>query len=100
MVEFIQQGTTIMSELYCETLKKMRRAMGMLTYDVVLLHINARPHKAPRTPALLEHFNWELSHHPPYSPDLAPSDCRLFNYLTNWFGSQRFNNNEKLMEGV
>jgi hypothetical protein len=23
---------------------------------------------------LLEHFNWELFAHPPYSPDLAPSD--------------------------
>jgi hypothetical protein len=36
--------------------------------------------------------------HPPYSPDLAPSDYHLFTYL-NWLGSQRFNSNE-LMEGV
>jgi hypothetical protein len=26
MVEFVQQGTTITSEVYCKTLKKLRRA--------------------------------------------------------------------------
>jgi transposase len=72
----------------------------MLTPGVVLLHDNARPHTAAGTRILLEHFNWELFDHPPYSPDLAPSDCHLFTYLKNWFGSQRFSNNEKLIEGV
>jgi hypothetical protein len=72
----------------------------MLTSAVAFLHYNARPHTAVRTRALLEHFNWGLFDHPPYSPDLAPSDYHLFTYQKNWFGSQRFNNNEELMEGV
>jgi histone-lysine N-methyltransferase SETMAR len=55
---------------------------------------------AAHTGTLLEHFNWELSDHPPYSPDLTPSDYHLFTFLKSWFGPQRFNNNEKLMEGV
>jgi hypothetical protein len=37
---------------------------------------------------------------PPYSPDLAPSDYYLFTHLNNWLGTQRFNNNEELMQGV
>jgi hypothetical protein len=37
--------------------------------------------------------------HPPYSPDLVPSDHHLFTYLKNWLGLQQFNNNV-LMEGV
>jgi hypothetical protein len=42
LVEFKQQGTTITSQEYCETLKKLCRAIqnikpGMLTYSVVLL---------------------------------------------------------------
>jgi hypothetical protein len=49
---------------------------------------------------MLEHFNWELFDHPLYSPDLAPSDYHLFTYVKNWLRSQRFNNNEELMEGV
>jgi transposase len=52
----------------------------MLTYGVMLFHDNVRPHKD----ALLEHFNLELFDHPPYSPDLAPDDCRLFTCLNNW----------------
>jgi hypothetical protein len=73
----------------------------MLTYSVlvVLPHDNAQPHTPARTRALLEHFNWELSDHPPYSPDLAPSDYHLFTYLKNWLRSQSFNNNE-WMQGV
>jgi histone-lysine N-methyltransferase SETMAR len=69
----------------------------MLTYGVVLLHDNARLHTstAARTRALLELFD-----HPPYSPDLTPSDYHLFTYLKNWLRSQRFNNNEELMEDV
>jgi hypothetical protein len=62
--------------VYCETLKKLLRTIenkrhGMLTYGVVLLHDNACPDTAACTQALLEHFNWELFDHPPYSPFLA-----------------------------
>jgi transposase len=73
--------------------------MGMLTFSVVLLHDNARPHtsKDARTRALLEHFNFG---YPPYSPDLTPSDYHLLTHLKNWLGSQRFSSNEELMEGV
>jgi hypothetical protein len=49
---------------------------------------------------LLEHFNWELFNHPPYSPDLAPWDYHLSSYLKNWLRSHHFNNNEELLEGV
>jgi hypothetical protein len=38
----------------------------------------------------LEHFNWELFDHPPYSPDIVPKD--LHAYLRNWLRSQRFSN--------
>jgi transposase len=45
----------------------------MLTFGVVLLHDNARPHTVAHTRALLEHLNWVLFDHPPYSPHLDPS---------------------------
>jgi histone-lysine N-methyltransferase SETMAR len=48
----------------------------------------------------VEYFNWELFDHPPYSPVLALSDYHLFTYLKNCLGSQHFNSNEELMEGV
>jgi hypothetical protein len=45
MVEFMQQGTTIMSQVYCKILKKVHGAFqkkrhGMLTSGVVLLYDN------------------------------------------------------------
>jgi transposase len=55
----------------------------MLTYSVVLLHDNARPHTAARTRALLEHFNWELLDHSPYSLDISPSEYHLLTYQKN-----------------
>jgi hypothetical protein len=70
----------------------------MLTSGVVLLHDNVRPPTAACTQALLEHFNWELFDHPPYSPNLTPSDYHLFTYLKNWLGPQCFNND--FMESV
>jgi hypothetical protein len=105
MVEFMQQGTIITSEVYCKILKKLCRAIqniryGMMTCGVVLLHDNVHPHTAARTQALLEHFDWELFDHPPHSSDLTLRGYHLFTYLRNWLRSQNFNNNEKLMEGV
>lgn len=75
LIKFMEPGTMITSETYCETLKKLRRAIenkrrGMLTSGVVLLHDN--------TQALLQKFHWDLFDHSPYSPNLAPSDFHLF----------------------
>jgi len=46
LVEFLCQGITINSAVYCETLKKLRCAIqnkrrGMLSATILLLHVNA-----------------------------------------------------------
>jgi histone-lysine N-methyltransferase SETMAR len=104
MVEFMQQGTTIISEVYCETINKLRRGIqnkrrGMLTCSIVFFHDNERLHTASRIWVLIKTFNWELFDRPSYSPDVAPSNYHLFTYLNNCLGSQ-FNNNKELMESV
>ncbi|UYV63882.1 hypothetical protein LAZ67_2005882 [Cordylochernes scorpioides] len=69
---------------YCEeVLTKLRAAikrkrLGLLSRKVLLVHDNARPHAARTTQTLLENLKWEIFTHPPYSPDLAPSDFHLF----------------------
>jgi len=78
LTEFMVPGTTITSEVYCETLNKHWRSIqnkqhGMLTKGVVLLHDSVRPHTKTRANALIMLFNWEIFNHPPYSPDLAPA---------------------------
>jgi hypothetical protein len=59
----MENMTIIASDAYCETLKKLRRAIqnnrsGMLTSGVVIFYDSARPHTAARTRALLEHSTW------------------------------------------
>jgi len=54
LVEFLPQGTTINSAVYCEMLKKLRHAIqnkrrGMLSASILLLHDNIRPHSAVQT---------------------------------------------------
>jgi len=82
LVEFLPQSTTINSAVYCETLKKLRRAIQnkrriLLSATFLLLHDNARPHSAAQTQDPITSFRWEQMDHPPYSPDLAPSDFYL-----------------------
>jgi hypothetical protein len=61
IVEFVQQKTT-MSEVYCETLKKLRQAIqnkrhGMLTSGVMLFYDNVCLRTASHTRVPLKHFN-------------------------------------------
>ncbi|GFV83346.1 histone-lysine N-methyltransferase SETMAR [Trichonephila clavipes] len=80
------ESQTINAAVYCETLRKLRRAIqnkrrGFLSKGVVFLHDNARPHIANVTKTLLRGFGWDVFDHPPYSPDLTPSDFHLFLHL-------------------
>ena len=71
----------------------------MLTKRIILPHNNVRPHTATRTGALIKLFNWEILDHPPYSPDLAPSNYHLFTKIKIWLATQHFHTNEELMDG-
>lgn len=105
LCEFLPRGTTINADRYCETLKKLRRAIqnkrrGMLRKGVRFHHDNARPHTANRTAALIEGFGWEMVSHPPYSPDLAPSDFHLFTELKKNLGGTQFRTDEEVQNAV
>jgi len=94
LVDFLERGSTINSERYFETMKKLRRAIQnkrrrKSSSQVLFFHDNARPHMANRTRELFDHFGWEVFHHPPYSPDLAPSDYHLFPNMKTWLAAQR-----------
>ena len=105
LIEFMEPGTTINAAAYCLTLRRLRRAIqnkrrGMLTSGILLLHDNACPHSARSTQQLLVKFRWERFEHPPYSPDLAPSDFHLFPELKKWLGGRSFEDNEDLQNSV
>ena len=101
LVDLLPQGSTIIAT----DLKKLRRAMqnkrrGMLSRGVVMIHDNARPHTAAATQNVITTFGWEQFDHPPYSPDLAPSDFHLFPHLKSFLAGQRFHNDNEIKEAV
>lgn len=105
LVDWMERGTTINSTAYCETLKKLRRAIqnkrrGLLTSGIVFVHDNARPHTARVTTTLLDSFRWEQFCHPPYSPDLAPSDFHLFSHLKKFLAGQHFASDDEIKVNV
>lgn len=105
LVDYLPRGETINAERYCGVLKKLRRAIqnkrrGLLSRKVLFIHDNARPHAARATVNLLDQFRWDVFDHPPYSPDLAPSDFHLFPVLKGHLGGRRFANNDELENEV
>ncbi|VVC37523.1 Hypothetical protein CINCED_3A024544 [Cinara cedri] len=68
--------------------------MGPKTHD------NARLQTANATKQLLDSFGWDVLNHPPYSPDLAPSDYHLFTSLKKHMGGKKFSTNEEVKEEV
>lgn len=87
--ELLQPGGTINSVLYCEQLDRLNEAIQRKRPElanrkgVVFHHDNARPHTSLMTRNKLTELGWEVLMHPPYSPDLAPSDYHLFRSLQN-----------------
>jgi histone-lysine N-methyltransferase SETMAR len=61
---------------------------------------NARPHTARLTLEKIEKMVWEILPRPPYSPDLAPSDCHLFGFVKNQMRGQNYETNETLLAAV
>ena len=59
---------------------------------MILHHDNARPHAAKVTQEKIRELNWELLPHPPYSPDIAPSDYYLFRSLEHSIKNKTFQN--------
>ncbi|GBN44354.1 Histone-lysine N-methyltransferase SETMAR [Araneus ventricosus] len=100
LVDFMSKGITINANRYCQTLRKLRRAIqtkgrGMLSGGIVLLHDTAGA-----TQELLDKLGWEIYDHPPYSPDLAPSDFHLFLKLKVFLRGKRFGSDEELENAV
>ena len=105
LVDFLPRGSTITGEYYAGVLGHLRDSIrqkrrGKLTRGVLLLHDNAPVHKARRAQAALKDCGFEQLNHPPYSPDLAPSDYFLFRQLKSSLRGRRFHDDDEVKEAV
>ena len=78
-----------------DILKSKRR--GKLTKGVLLLQDNAPVHKSHIAMAAAEECGYQLVEHPPYSPDMAPSDYYLFPWLKSKLCGHTYGSNSELI---
>ena len=48
----------------------------------------------------IQKLKWNVLPHPPYNPDLAPSDYHLFGPLKEHLGGKGFRNNDEVVQDV
>ena len=70
----------------------------MLTKGVRFHQDNARPHTGRLTTDLINQFGWNTLTHPPYTPDLAPSDYHLFPDLKKHLGGTHFSTGDEVKD--
>ena len=58
------------------------------------------PHTAGNTQTMIRQFGWEQFEHPPYTPDLEPSECHLFLHLKHELGGKCFGSDEEVKNAV
>ncbi|KAF6364769.1 hypothetical protein mRhiFer1_009887 [Rhinolophus ferrumequinum] len=97
---FLNPGKTITSEKYAQQIDELHRKLQHLQPAFVnrkgpiLLHDNAQPHVAQPMLQKLNKLGYEVLPHPPYSPDLSPTDYHFFKHLDNFLQGKYFHNQQ------
>ena len=99
----LPQGIGLNSERFCAILDHVKVALqdasarGLLRRAPILQMDNAPCHRANATQFHIKDvLGWKQIVHPPYSPDLAPSDFHLFRSMKNHLRGVQFQNNTDL----
>lgn len=103
--ELIPNGCAINSDLYCQQLSRVYEKLKekypiLVRRKRALFHQdNAKPHIAKKTQNKFKELDGvEVLPHPPYSPDVAPSDYGLFRSMQHFLRGRRFKSFEDVEE--
>lgn len=100
-VDFADKDVKINSQYYVEKLQEARKIRRKSPKSkLYLLHDNAPIHTSAFTTSEIEKLGFQMLPHPPYSPDLAPSDFFLFCHLKAHLRGHTFDGKEELKEKV
>ena len=94
--KILPDGCTITTDLYCQQLNRVAAKLKGKQDRIYILHDNARPHVAKSTRQKLLSLEWIIIPHPPYSPDLAPTDYHLYRSLSNYLREKKFNDESQI----
>ncbi|GBP41573.1 Mariner Mos1 transposase [Eumeta japonica] len=105
--ELLKPNETITGDRYRLQLIRLSRALKEKRSEyskrhdkLILLHDNARPHVAKPVKTYLGMLKWDVLPHPPYSPDIAPSDYHLFRSMAHGLTDQKFTSYEYCQKWV
>lgn len=104
--ELMPENITITAEIYADQLSRVQAALiekqpaTVNRKGIILLHDNARPHIAKLTLKKISELGWEVLPHPPYSPDLAPSDFYLFRALQQFMKEKKYEKVEDIKNDI
>ena len=86
LADYLPKGQTINADYYSSLLVQLKDILkgkrhGKFTKGVLFPHDSAPTHRALAAQKKLAYLGFQCLDHPPYSPDLAPSDDHLFHVL-------------------
>jgi histone-lysine N-methyltransferase SETMAR len=102
LIDYLPKGQIINAEYYSSLLMLMKDILKEKrhlkpTKRVLFLHDNALVHRAHATQKKLAYLCFECLNHPPYSPDLVPSDYHLFPGLKKQLNGQNVSSDVKVI---
>ncbi|UYV80290.1 SETMAR, partial [Cordylochernes scorpioides] len=99
--ELLKPGEMVNTNRYEQQMHSLREALNEKRPEwrekhnkLILQHDNAPAHNSTMVKNTIKDLGWELLPHPPYSPDLAPSDYHLFTSLGHALKKQEFSNSD------
>ena len=101
-INYLEKEKYINSDYYIELLVRFKDEIAKkrphLKKKKITFHQDNSPcHKSMKTMAKLSELGYELLPHPPYSPDLSPSDYWLFSDFKKILQGKRFSSNEEVI---
>jgi len=105
LIDYLPKGQTINAEYYSSLLVQLKdileeKRRGKFTKGVLFLHDNAPAHRTLATQKKLANLGFQCLDHPPYSPDLAPSDYHLFPGLKKQLKCRHFSSDAEVISAT
>jgi len=102
LIGYLLKGQTMNAEYYSSLLVQLKdilkeKRRGKFTKGVLFLHDNVPTHRALVTQKKLAYLGFQCLYHPPYSPDLAPSDYHLFPGLKKQLKGRHFSSDAEVI---
>jgi histone-lysine N-methyltransferase SETMAR len=99
-IDYLEKGKTITGEYYSNLLTRLvekihEKRPSLQKKKIIYYQDNAPAHRSVLAMGKIRDLHYELLEHPPYSPDLAPSDFSLFPKLKLFLAGQRFSSNQE-----